>query len=261
MTMLNIFIGYDERETDVYRLCEQSIIRNCSRPEDLRIVPLKHKELREQGFFDRPWRMTGQTGQYIDERDGKPFSTQFSHSRFLVPVLARKHNMSGHALFVDCDFIFKGDVAEIFDQAEAQKDKAICVVKHDFVPTNDIKMDHCVQLRYKYKLWSALMVFNLDNPHTQDLSDLKVNHKDGSYLHQFGWLPDPSYIGEIDEKWNWIPDHSEERVPEKDIGAIHYTEGGPWFEGKENCDYSEIYWEEWGLWLENELEEFKRKST
>lgn len=256
-TGLNIFIGFDEREADVYKLCEQSIRRTCQSSRPLNIVPLYHKQLRDDGLFDRPWRIQGQTGQYVDERDGRPFSTQFSHSRFLVPALARRMGMSGHAMFVDCDFIFKDDVESIFRQAEAQMDKSVCVVKHNYNPQSVVKMDNCVQVRHQYKLWSALMVFNLSDPYVGEMTPDMVNHKDGAFLHHFKWLPDDSHIGDIDERWNWIPDHSERHCSIEDVGAIHYTLGGPWFAHMRDCSYADIYWEEYEEWLKRASDAFK----
>ena len=80
-----IFIGYDEREKLAADVCAHSIRRRSH--GDLEIKYLKHKPLRKAGLFNREWKVCGDNGQTIDALDGKPFSTEFSHTRFLVPEL------------------------------------------------------------------------------------------------------------------------------------------------------------------------------
>lgn len=236
----NIFIGFDERESHVYNLCEFSMRQHSK--SKLNIHPLNHKELRDEGFFDRGWRIHGQTGQYVDEREERPFSTQFAFTRFLVPSICKARGIKGNAMFVDCDFIFKDDIAKLFDEVEAQPLAPLYTVHHDYTSKNQVKMDNCEQKNYNRKLWSSLMVFNVNHPYNDDINPSEVNIRSGLWLHNFLWIPRDQPIGEISERWNFIPNHSEPRVNKKDIGAIHYTEGGPWFKGLENCDYSDIYY-------------------
>lgn len=230
---MRIYVGYDDREDLAYRVCVHSLLRHARDP--VTITPLKHKELRDRGLFTRPWRVT-ETGQMVDERDGQPFSTQFSHSRFLVPELARREGLSGWAMFVDCDFLFLGDVSELFRLCES--DKAVMVVKHNYRPTAPVKMDGMAQVPYARKLWSSLMLFNLRHSGVRDLDPYFVNTTTGSLLHNFGWLLDEE-IGELPEEWNWIPGHSphtclsETYLPK----AIHYTDGAPWFGKACELDY------------------------
>ena len=148
--MLRIFIGYDSREHVPYEVCKHSIRRHSSAPVD--IIKLEHRELRRQGLFDRPWRIEG-NGQYWDITDGKPFSTEFSHTRFLVPEICRRNGMTeGWAMFCDSDFLFRADVCELFDMVN--NDYAVMCVKHDYNPDEGIKMDGMVQQNY-----NKIMVF------------------------------------------------------------------------------------------------------
>ena len=240
-TPRRIYIGFDDRESHFYELCKFSILEHASEPVE--IIPMKHKDLRERGLFTRGFYTDGRTGQMIDEVDKRPFSTQFSHSRFLVPAL-EEHNWANKenrfVMFVDCDFIFTGDVIQAFKEAEAN-DKALSVVKHDFKPTSAKKMDNVEQHAYNKKLWSALMFFDVTHPRNHSLSKEDVNCTDGRLLHQFFWLAEDD-IGSISEGWNFIPDHSETRVDVADIGAVHYTEGGPCLAGYEDCTLSEAYY-------------------
>ena len=103
---LLIYVGYDSREDIAYEVCRHSIVRRASVPVE--VIPLNHRELRRQGLFWRPWIIRGD-GQFMDGVDGLPFSTEFSHTRFLVPDLAKKKGAEW-ALFVDCDFLFLEDI-------------------------------------------------------------------------------------------------------------------------------------------------------
>jgi hypothetical protein len=223
---MRIYIGYDDREQVAYDVCKASILRRASIPVE--VIPLKHQELRRKGLFSRTWRIdTG--GQYYCEVDGRPFSTQFSHSRFLVPELARQ---AGHewALFVDCDFLFLEDVAKL--KAEANKNYAVQCVQHDYRPNAGIKMDGMVQQPYNRKLWSSLMLFNVNNRWNEELTPQAVNTWDGRSLHTFSWIPD-HMIGKLDMGWNWIPGHSDGKPK-----AVHFTEGMPFMPGYEHEPHS-----------------------
>jgi len=57
------------------------------------------------------------------------------------------------------------------------------------------------------------------------------------FLHRFSWLED-SEIGELPHHYNWLVGWY--REPEDGSPKIlHYTEGGPWFDGYRNCEYSD----------------------
>jgi len=220
-----IFIGYDAREDEAYRVCKHSL-------RNYRVVPMKHKELRNLGLFDRPWRV-GETGQYVDERDQRPFSTEFSHSRFLVPHLAEKLGVKQQwALFCDCDFLFLNDVTELF--ALADPSKAVMCVQHQHEPEEGEKMDGVMQTRYFRKNWSSLVLWNLEHPANSRLTVDAVSNCPGSWLHKFGWLEDHE-IGSLPMEWNYLVGHTKGVTPK----AVHYTEGGPWFPEYKNVPYAQ----------------------
>jgi len=250
---LHAFLGYDEKQDLAWEVCAESIRQSASRP--VSIHKLDHRMLRDLGLFDREWVVEGKTGRYKDTGDGKPASTQFSHSRFLVPALV-KHlgiNQAHNALFVDSDFVFLDDPYELLWECGLTEGNhtqfPVHVVKHEYNPDKGLKMDGQVQVPYAMKLWSSLMVFNLRDPRIYDLTANKVNTMTGRDLHQFQWLnpkKDPlwnsdNFLGRISERWNFIPDHSEPRVPEKDIGAVHWTEGIPSIPGYSNCKYADMW--------------------
>lgn len=228
---MKIYIGYDDREQVAYDVCKHSILKRASIP--VQIVPLMHKPLRNSGLFRRPWKIDS-LGQYICEVDGRPFSTQFSHSRFLVPQLARECG-DKWALFVDCDFIFLDDVAKLYEMRSFSY--AVQCVKHDY-KSDGVKMDGMTQQSYSRKLWSSLMLFNVNHIQNEALTHEEVNTWDGRKLHNFGWLEE-SQIGGLPESWNWIPNHSK-----GDPQAVHYTEGMPFMAGYENAPYSDNWMRE-----------------
>ncbi len=65
-----------------------------------------------------------------------------------------------------------------------------------------------------------------------------MNTKSGLELHRFHWLENEDLIGEIPQKWNHLVDYNDP-VPVNELGILHYTEGGPYFEDYRNCGYAE----------------------
>lgn len=231
---LNVVIGYDPREWEAYAVCEHSLLRHATQP--VNVVKLDLTTLRETGLYDRPYRVS-ETGQMWDERDKRPFSVAFSFSRFLVPFVVR-----GPALFVDCDFLFRQDVAQLF--AEFDPMMAVQVVKHDHQPPGAKKMDNIAQGRYNRKNWSSCVLWNTDHHANRSLTVAAVNSWPGLDLHGFKWLAD-CYIGSLPEKWNWLADASPTCGGNaNDIGAIHYTSGGPWFDHMQDCPFASEWLEE-----------------
>jgi hypothetical protein len=50
------------------------------------------------------------------------------------------------------------------------------------------------------------------------------------------WLED-SEIGELPHHWNYLTDWYKEPDDGKPK-ALHYTEGGPWFKDKQQCEFA-----------------------
>jgi len=222
---MKVFVGYDTREDIAYQVCKHSLE---SRNSNVEVRPLKQTELREQGWYTRP----------ID----KLASTEFTFTRFLVPELS---NFDGWALFCDSDIIFIEDIKELFDQADDKY--AVMCAQHDYTPKEGIKMDGQTQTVYPRKNWSSVVLFNCGHPSNRKLDLNLVNNTliTGAYLHRFSWLDD-SEIGQISHEWNWLTDWYEEGK-DGTPKALHYTEGGPWFENYRNCD--------WHLTWKKELQE------
>lgn len=232
--MLHVYIGYDLREHEAYEVCRFSIERRASVP--VAIKPLKHRELRAAKLFTRPWTVS-EEGQFIDQRDGKPFSTEFSHSRFLTPILARQDG-ADWALFCDCDFLFVDDVAKLLQIADPSK-AAMCV-QHVHEPPEGVKMDGVLQTRYRRKNWSSFILFNVKHLANARLTPFAVNYQPGSWLHALGWLDD-NEIGVLPEGWNHLVGISSGSGL---ISAIHFTEGLPTMAGYEDVPFAEAWREE-----------------
>ncbi len=222
---LRIFIGYDEREDDAYKVCVHSLRKHSSKP--LAITPLKQPALRRAGLYRRA-ELPGK----IDWVDGKPFSTAFAFSRFLVPALA---GYEGWALFCDVDFLFRTDVAALFETVEEKR--AIMCVHHDYRPLEQEKMDGVPQAHYFRKNWSSLVLWNCGHPAHASLTVDQVSLMPGAWLHRFEWLSDIKLIGSIEERWNWLEGWS--RVAKTgEPAAVHFTRGVPSMPGHEDADYA-----------------------
>ncbi len=116
---------------------------------------------------------------------------------------------------------------------------AVMCVKHDYRPNKKTKMNGKTQNLYPRKNWSSMVLWNNEHPSNKNLTIEDVNKKDGKYLHRFGWLADKE-IGEIDYAWNWLVGWYKKISKVKPKG-IHFTEGGPWHKGFENCEFSDVY--------------------
>lgn len=245
-----IFIGHDSREPIAASVLVHSIQKRTKIP--LSITYLKHRELRKRGLFTRPWLIDAVTGGYIDLLDGKPFSTEFSHTRFLVPHLMR---YKGWALFIDSDMVFLSDIRKLFDLCDDKY--AVMCVKHTHIPEQKkTKMDGREQLRYHRKNWSSFVLWNCGHSANAGLSPERVNFMRGSELHAFSWLRDDQ-IGDLPFTYNYINGVSPKMatnssgMPAGKPSAIHYTEGGPWFEECMEVPYAGVWMEEYEDWQNN----------
>ena len=216
---MNIYIGYDSREDLAYQVCYHSIISNSN---NAHIHPLKLDNLKNEGLYKRD--------------EDKLGSTEFTFSRFLVPIL---NDYKGWALFCDCDILFLKPIEDLFSLIDDKY--AVMCVQHDYKPKEETKMDGRIQSIYPRKNWSSLVLWNCGHPSNKKITLDLVNDPNttGKYLHRFSWLED-SEIGKINHEWNWLVGWYEEPKDGKPK-AIHYTEGGPWFPEYRFCDYHDVW--------------------
>lgn len=207
-----IFIGYDQREHKAYEVCEYSITSRSS----VQVNKLFSKDIKD---YNRDW--------------GEPQSTDFTFTRFWVPFLS---DFKGYSIFVDCDFVFLEDPQKLIDSVDP-KFAVSCVQHPGYIPNSQIKMDGVAQHRAYRKNWASLVVFNNEHPKNQVLTPQYLNnHRPGLDFHQFRWLDD-SDIGNIPLEWNCLDDYYYLENPK----AIHYTDGGPWFDNYQETMYSSVW--------------------
>ena len=206
-----VFIGFDSKEVVAYHVLCQSILDHASVP--VSFVPIALNNL--GGIFTR-------------ERNQLQ-STEFSFSRFLVPYLS---GYEGWSLFMDCDMLFRRDIAELW--ALRDDSYAVMCCKHDYQPKEETKFFGQVQTKYEKKNWSSVMLFN--NAECTALSADYVNNATGLQLHQFKWLDSDDRIGSLPLAWNHLVG-----VYDYDPAAanVHFTEGGPYFADYADSDYAD----------------------
>lgn len=219
----NIYIGYDEREHIAAEVCKFSIEQRTVDPD---IHFLKIQDIPE---FVRP---------------REPFqSTDFSYTRFMIPFI---NNYKGFSVFCDCDFLFLNDISDLMTSID--KTKAVSVVKHPtYIPRTETKMYGIDQHIMQKKNWASLIVFNNEHSANKLLTPEYVNTRmPGRCIHQLEWCA-PYEIGSIPLDWNTLDDYYLLDNPK----AIHYTDGGPWFDDYKNTMYSDLWWKEYDEYIKD----------
>lgn len=220
METLRIFIGYDAKESIAYHVLAHSIIARATMP--VSITPLARHQI--NNMYTRP--------------RGPLESTDFSMTRFLVPALS---NYEGYSIFMDCDMLCQVDIADIWMElarhfnADGTVNKAVLCCQHDYTPGSGVKFLNQVQTAYPRKNWSSFMVLN--NNLCRALTPEYVNTASGLDLHRFNWTTDDK-IGSLPLTWNHLVG---DYVPNPNAKILHYTLGGPWFEGSRNCDHADLW--------------------
>ena len=105
--IVDIVVGFDQREAVAYHTFTQSIIEKSTMP--VRFLPLSINSL--SNYNER-------------HNDG---SNDFIYSRFLVPHLM---NFKGWAIYADGDMVCLEDIKKLWDLRD--KNYAIQVVKHNY---------------------------------------------------------------------------------------------------------------------------------
>jgi lipopolysaccharide biosynthesis glycosyltransferase len=213
--MINVCIGYDSKEKVAFNVLAYSILRNSTKP--VSITPIYLPNIKDD---------------FVRERNNLS-STEFSFSRFIVPHLM---NYKGWAVFMDCDQLMLGDIADLWRMRDDKYAVQLC--KHDYEPEEDKKFLGQVQTKYEKKNWSSFMLMNCKK--CNELTPDYVNSATGLQLHQFKWLETDDLIGDLPLEWNWLVDEPGYNTKSK-VNNIHFTKGGPWFKEYANCSYSELW--------------------
>tara|TARA_R110000772_G_scaffold4094_8_gene14493 strand:+ start:12375 stop:13052 length:678 start_codon:yes stop_codon:yes gene_type:complete len=224
--MLRVYIGRDNQfGVKAAQVCKDSLLANASIP--VSVTMLDQDWLRKAGLYRRHSYVAD--GQHYDTIDGRPFSTEFSFTRFLTPFL----QPDGWAIFCDGDFLWRKDIADL----PLDDQYSLMCVKHNYKPTDKTKMLGQIQEGYPRKNWSSLMAFNVPK---NTLTPQQVNTEKGSWLHGMQWLDDRQ-IGSIDATWNALDGDSANPDP----SAYHYTLGTPDMPGHEFAPFAQE-WSRYG---------------
>lgn len=206
--MNRIFIGYDPTQQIAYDVLCYSLRKHASEP--LEIHAIDAAKLPEF------------------KREADPLaSTPFTYTRFLVPWLC---DYKGTALFMDSDMLALGDIGELFELP--MEGLALRVRKHEYNPTETVKMGGKVQTQYPRKNWSSLMLMNCAE--LGAWSKEAVETQSGAWLHRFEAIPDEK-IGDISPEWNALD------VITGPTKLLHYTSGGPWLAGCEDARHADLW--------------------
>lgn len=211
--IIRVFIGHDSRTPNHTEVCRESILANTQSP--VFIETLDMDALRRASLYRR-WHYMNEDEVIVDGVDGRPFSSEFTFTRFLIPCLMQ---WKGYAIFCDSDFMFKGDIQEIWDTRDSRY--AVRVAKQEYASRSSMKKNLVPQQNYPRKNWSSLILWNASHPAHHMLTSYMVNSSSGSWLHRFSWLDDLD-IGGLDPRWNWI-----EGTTEGEPQAVHFTMGTP----------------------------------
>lgn len=225
--MIGVFIGYDRHETVAFHVLAHSIMRRASVPVSITGLVLNQLDMK---------------------RERHPLqSTEFSFSRFLVPHMSGFGALFDYSVFMDCDMLCRGDIAELMTLAKAN-DEPVSVVKHDYTPSTQTKFLNQPQSCYEKKNWSSVMVFR--NADCKMLTRDYVDTATGLELHQFQWADE---VGGLPVEWNHLVG---EYPPNPQAKLAHFTIGTPCFEDYRECEFSDEWYAERSLMVA-----YERKSA
>ena len=210
---LRIFVGHDSKYMQATKTCMQSIYNHYPEAD---ITYLNKAQLKELKIYGR--------------EDVKGESTEFSFTRFYCPMIM---HYEGVSIFCDNDFLWKTDIREVIKYLG---DKAMAVVKHEDYNVLEDKMGGKKNKSYPKKNWSSLMVFNNEKM-KKLLTKEYLDNASPAQLHEFHYLNENN-IGSIPKEYNCLVGHYDC----DNAKALHYTNGGPWLEGYEDCHKSEEWW-------------------
>lgn len=214
VTVIRLFVGFDQREAVAFHTFCQSVIDHSSQP--VAITPLALRAL---------------TGYQETHVDG---SNSFIYSRFLVPSLC---GHDGWALFVDGDMVCRADLAELWALRDASC--AVQVVQHNYRTKAQTKYLGNRNQDYPRKNWSSVVLWNCAHPKHRLLTPEFVMHASGAFLHRFAWLDDAE-IGSLPTGWNWLTTEYDDN-PQAQL--LHYTLGTPCFRAYRDAEMAQCWHE------------------
>ena len=176
--IVDIIVGFDQREAVAYHTFTQSVIEKSSIP--IRFLPLNINSLSN-------YKETHQDG-----------SNEFIYSRFLVPYLMNFH---GWAVYADGDMVCLEDIKKLWNLRDDKY--AIQVVKHDYKTKIKNKYWGNKNEDYPRKNWSSLILWNCSHLSHKILTPEFIKKQSGAFLHRFSWIND-SEIGALNKEWKLV---------------------------------------------------------
>lgn len=211
--MINLFCGWDRRESIGFHVFVASVLANAS-------CPVAISRMGTRGLLH--------TG-----------SNDFTFSRFLVP---HAMGFKGRAIFADAsDMLMLGDIAELdalFDERHA-----VQVVKHAYKTRNPLKYIgtdmQCPNRDYPRKNWASLMLINCAHEAWCEMTPETVNalSEAPAVLLGLDWLT-PAEVGELPDKWNRLADEGQ---PIEGAALLHWTAGIPAFKHYRDAPGADIW--------------------
>lgn len=222
-TTINVYIGYDQREDLAYQVCRASILKHCGPETNIfKIEPIVQDWLRAKSIYTRQKDIFA--------------STDFSLTRFLTPYL---NNYEGYAIFMDLDFVVTGNLLKEVDMSiKKDNDKAVWLVKHDYISRVQRKMDNKIQHAYPKKNWSSFMIFDCAHPAMRTLTPEYINQATSQDLHQFRWINE-KLVGELPIDFNFLV--GEYNKSKKLPLCLHFTLGLPFVGEIFTNDYLDVW--------------------
>ncbi len=223
-----VYIGFDPHEVEASLIAYRSAQARTSLDVEYRRLALL--ELRHQGMYRRPTEI--RDGRLWDVISDAPMSTEHAIARFFIPMLC---GYQGWAVFMDGDVLVRGDLADLF--AQANPVYAVQVVHHRQIEQGGpIKKDGAIQTVYHRKNQSSVMLINCGHPANSALRMDMLNRWPGRDLHAFGWIPEEE-IGPLDAGWNYLVGVTDP-VPNP-VHIAHFTLGLPTISGHEHDPFAD----------------------
>lgn len=140
--------------------------------------------------------------------------TEFTYARYLVPYLC---GYEGVGLFLDSDMLVRGDIAELFQYADAAVSVVPFAGKFEFERP-------------------SVMLFNCEKCKdlTPEFIDSEMNHPQA-----FTWADS---LGGLPQEWNFLVGYSDEAM--EDVKLVHYTQGVPGYKECRNTIYAQDWFDE-----------------
>jgi hypothetical protein len=216
--MLNMFIGFDQREAFGSYVFINSIRQRATIPVNFHLLD----------------------GRKISEAGSNNFTMQ----RFLVPYLM---GFKGRAIFADgADMVCLADIRDLWARLHHMTGAA-AVVKHAYKTRNQWKYIgtemESINTDYERKNWASLMLIDCEHEVWRDMTPAEIYNQHPLRLLQLKFIPD-DLIEALPAEWNVLADEGQ------DIGnakLLHWTAGIPGFPHYANAPGSDIWKQEANL--------------